>query len=284
MSRSRCIPVARTTGNAPTTLPTARARLDLHTTSWQAQRAGRRACKALSSLADPRRPDHSTSGGSRSNRQRSIASRRSGELRRTRTERRSRGASLIPAFSPPGRTDASPQRRTAASSHGRTSVPEGPKRSTPSRRLRSRDRMRNSSILGHRFLNRTVAPPQSRAKNPPTMATRKKTAAKKRTTRRKPAAKKLNSKSDQIRALLNTGVAPVDIAKKAGSSLPLAYQVRGASKRKKTAKGSRTRRSKVTPPASAASVLAAVQQVERDRERMRTAPERMHAIVADALT
>ncbi len=115
------------------------------------------------------------------------------------------------------------------------------------------------------------------------MANRKKTTAKKQTTRRKAASEKPNSKSDQIRALLKIGVAPVDIAKKVGCSLPLVYQVRGAGKRKKAAKGSKARRSKVTSPTSTASVLVAVQQVERDRERMRKALERVHAIVADAL-
>ncbi len=115
------------------------------------------------------------------------------------------------------------------------------------------------------------------------MATRKKTTAKKRKTRRKPVARNPNSKSDQIRALLKTGVAPVDIAKKVGCSLPLVYQVRGRGKKSKGNATRSARRPRTAPSTGPANVLAAVQQVESERERLRDALERVQALVATAL-
>ncbi|MBP8299111.1 MAG: hypothetical protein KA020_02000 [Planctomycetes bacterium] len=97
-----------------------------------------------------------------------------------------------------------------------------------------------------------------------------------------------SSKSGQIRALLSTGMSVADIAKKVGCTPALAYNVKA-----RMSKG--PGRGPGRPPKSAkpaanlqnldglASIIQAVKGSEQQRAQMRTALERIQAIIADAL-
>lgn len=101
---------------------------------------------------------------------------------------------------------------------------------------------------------------------------------------RKPDA---NSKSAQVRALLATGMAAADIAKKVGCSTPLVYTIKASMKRG----GGGAKRGPGRPPKAASSpsfdglsgILAAVKQSENERAHLRAALERIQAVIADAL-
>lgn len=95
-----------------------------------------------------------------------------------------------------------------------------------------------------------------------------------------------NSKSGKIRELLKTGMSVSDIAKKVGSTPALVYNVkarmggRGASKRGPG-------RPKIGASASGldgvAGILDAVKNAERDRTQLRSALEKIQAVLNDAL-
>ena len=110
-------------------------------------------------------------------------------------------------------------------------------------------------------------------------------ATKKSTRGRKPDA---SSKSGKIRELLKTGMKPADIAKKVGCTPALVYNVKakaGGGGGKKRGPGRPPKAAKVSKTAGdgLASILAAVQGSEQDRMRMRSALEKIQAVVADAL-
>ena len=92
-----------------------------------------------------------------------------------------------------------------------------------------------------------------------------------------------SSKSDQVRALLATGMSATDIAKKVGCSMPLVYIIK--SQMGKAGKRGPGRPSKTAAPRmdSIESIVAAVKNSERERAQMRGALERIQGILADAL-
>lgn len=94
------------------------------------------------------------------------------------------------------------------------------------------------------------------------------------------------SKSAQIRDLLKTGMAPMDIAKKVGATPGLVYQIRGRStggkKAGKRRGPGRPRKSGGTPDGMA-GVLDAVRAAEQERAAMRKALEQMRDLVNAAL-
>lgn len=102
-----------------------------------------------------------------------------------------------------------------------------------------------------------------------------------------------NSKSGQIRALLATGMSVGDIAKRIGCTTALAYNVKakmnGPKKRGpgRPAKATATKapRASATTLATAGldGILAAVKGAEKQRVKMRTALEKIQAVLAEAL-
>ena len=92
-----------------------------------------------------------------------------------------------------------------------------------------------------------------------------------------------SSKSDQVRALLATGMSAADIAKKVGCSVPLVYIIK--SSRDKTGKGgpSRARKSATPSMDGLEGIVAAVKNTERERTQLRGALEKIQAVLADAL-
>jgi transposase-like protein len=94
-----------------------------------------------------------------------------------------------------------------------------------------------------------------------------------------------NSKSAQVRALLATGMSAADIAKKVGCSTPLVYTIKSSMKRGGGAKRGPGRPPKAASPRldGLAGILDAVKQSERERTQLRSALERIQAVIADAL-
>src|SRR6266436_4337315 len=98
---------------------------------------------------------------------------------------------------------------------------------------------------------------------------------------RKPDA---SSKSGQVRELLKTGMSPAEIAKKVGCTVGLVYNVKSSS-------GQPTKRGPGRPRKVAAStgldglsgILDAIKDSQRERAHMRTALERIQAVLADVL-
>lgn len=96
-----------------------------------------------------------------------------------------------------------------------------------------------------------------------------------------------SSKSDQVRALLATGMAPAEIAKKVGCSTPLVYTIKSSMK----SGGGGASRGPGRPRKAASSnfdglsgILDAVKNNERERTQLRSALERIQAVIADALS
>ncbi len=112
------------------------------------------------------------------------------------------------------------------------------------------------------------------------------------TTTAKPAARgrgrqpDANSKSGKIRSLLATGMSAGDIAKKVGCTPALVYNVKarmgggGASKR---GPGRPRVATTVAGHNGLAGILDAVKNTERERAQLRSALERIQAVIADAL-
>jgi hypothetical protein len=92
------------------------------------------------------------------------------------------------------------------------------------------------------------------------------------------------SKSARVRELLGTGMSAADIAKKVGATVGLVYNV-------KSTMGMAGKRGPGRPRKAAtfvgldgiAGILDAVKSSERERSQMRTALERIQALIADAL-
>jgi len=99
---------------------------------------------------------------------------------------------------------------------------------------------------------------------------------------RKPDA---GSKSGKIRELLKTGMPPTDIAKAVGCTPALVYNVKARAGGPGAPKAVRKPKAG-SPPANTdglAQILAAVKATEEQRNRMRSALERVAAIVREAL-
>jgi hypothetical protein len=98
-----------------------------------------------------------------------------------------------------------------------------------------------------------------------------------------------SSKSGKVRALLATGMGPMDIAKKVGCTPGLVYVI----KSKRKAGGSprrgpgRPRKVASSPSGSGldgiAGILDVVKNAERQRTQMRAALEKIQTVIADAL-
>ena len=98
-----------------------------------------------------------------------------------------------------------------------------------------------------------------------------------------------SSKSGKVRALLATGMSPMDIAKKVGCTPGLVYVI----KSKMGSTGGAPRRGPGRPPKAASSsvsnidgiagILDVVKNAERQRSQMRAALEKIQAVIANAL-
>ena len=95
-----------------------------------------------------------------------------------------------------------------------------------------------------------------------------------------------SSKSGKIRELLKTGMAPMDIAKRVGCTPALVYNVkarvdgpkkRGPGRPPKAKSGGATRVDGLD------GLLAAVRSVEKERNEMRAALEKLQAVLSAAL-
>ncbi len=117
------------------------------------------------------------------------------------------------------------------------------------------------------------------------MAT-KKSKAKKRGRKPNPT-----SKSGKVRALLKSGLTTAQIAKKAGCTVALVYNVKSTmGGAKKGAKASKKRGPGRPPKAKGTGsmdalggILAAVKNAEKERVRMRAALERIQAVLRGVL-
>jgi hypothetical protein len=100
-----------------------------------------------------------------------------------------------------------------------------------------------------------------------------------------------SSKSGRIRGLLGSGMSVAEIAKKVGATVALVYNVKSKASGSRKAPVAGKKRGPGRPPkaksssstSALGSILAAVQNAEKDRVRMRAALEKMAAVVSDAL-
>jgi transposase-like protein len=125
------------------------------------------------------------------------------------------------------------------------------------------------------------------------MATKKKSAAKAAPSGpgRQPDP---NSMSGKARELLQSGMSVADIAKKLGCKPGLVYNVKarmgGASKKPAKAKAPKAAAGKAAKSVAAApasgieAIIAAVKGAEAERARLRSALEKMAAVIAQALS
>ncbi len=96
------------------------------------------------------------------------------------------------------------------------------------------------------------------------------------------------SKSGQIRTLLTTGMTVADIAKKIGCSANLVYNVKARAEKPAKRGPGRPPRAMAAPAMAGfdgiAGIVAAVQASERERAKLRSALEKIQAVIADALS
>ena len=93
-----------------------------------------------------------------------------------------------------------------------------------------------------------------------------------------------SSKSDQVRALLATGMSAADIAKKVGCSTPLVYTIKSSMGRAGKRGPGRPRKNAASSMDGLEAILAHVKNSERERSQMRGALERIQAVIADVRT
>src|SRR5688572_5034575 len=84
-----------------------------------------------------------------------------------------------------------------------------------------------------------------------------------------------SSKSEQVRALLATGMSAADIAKKVGCSIPLVYMMKAAMGRNGKRVPGRTRKVPAAGMGGLASIVEAVKNTERERAQLRGALEQI---------
>ena len=92
-----------------------------------------------------------------------------------------------------------------------------------------------------------------------------------------------SSKSDQVRALLATGMSAADIAKKVGCSQPLVYIIKSQMGKSGKRSPGRPRKSATPSMDGLEGIVAAVKNTERERTQLRGALEKIQAVLADAL-
>ena len=94
-----------------------------------------------------------------------------------------------------------------------------------------------------------------------------------------------SSKSDQVRALLATGMDAPSIAMKVGCTTGLVYVVKSHMGRGRAGKRGPGRPPKAAAPSmdGLEGILAAVKNADRERVQMRGALERIQAVIADVL-
>jgi hypothetical protein len=96
-----------------------------------------------------------------------------------------------------------------------------------------------------------------------------------------------SSKSGQIRELLKTGMAPMDIAKKVGCTPALVYNVKariaGGPKKRGPGRPPKAKSGGATRVDGLDGLLAAVRGVEKERNAMRAVLEKLRDILASAL-
>jgi len=97
---------------------------------------------------------------------------------------------------------------------------------------------------------------------------------------RKPDA---SSKSGQVRELLKSGMAPMDIAKKVGCTPALVYNIKSTSGGAKKLGRPRTSALPASNGVGLDSILHAVRNTQADLGRYRTVLERIGSMVSDAL-
>ena len=92
-----------------------------------------------------------------------------------------------------------------------------------------------------------------------------------------------SSKSDQVRALLATGMNTADIAKKVGCSANLVYVVKSSRGTAGKRGPGRPRKASTSDMDGLEGIVAAVKNTEREKAQMRAALEKIQAVLADAL-
>lgn len=128
-------------------------------------------------------------------------------------------------------------------------------------------------------------------KTKPTAPKTKPTVRKAKATGKRGRPTNPSSKSGRIRGLLGSGMSVAEIAKKVGATVALVYNVKSKASGSRKAPVAGKKRGPGRPPKAKSSsstsalgdILAAVQNAEKDRVRMRAALEKMAAVVSDAL-
>ncbi len=100
-----------------------------------------------------------------------------------------------------------------------------------------------------------------------------------------------SSKSGRIRGLLGSRMSVAEIAKKVGATVALVYNVKSKASGSRKAPVAGKKRGPGRPPKAKSSsstsalggILAAVQNAEKDRVRMRAALKKITAVISDAL-
>ena len=92
-----------------------------------------------------------------------------------------------------------------------------------------------------------------------------------------------SSKSDQVRALLATGMSAADIAKKVGCTVNLVYVIRSKMGQAGKRGPGRPRKVSTSGMDGLEGIVAAVKNTERERTQLRGALEKIQAVLADAL-
>jgi hypothetical protein len=92
-----------------------------------------------------------------------------------------------------------------------------------------------------------------------------------------------SSKSEQVRALLSTGMTAAEIAKKVGCSVPLVYMMKSAMGKGGKRGPGRPRSVATTGMDGLEGIVAAVKNNERERAQLRGALERIQGIIGEAL-
>ena len=96
-----------------------------------------------------------------------------------------------------------------------------------------------------------------------------------------------SSKSGKIRELLKTGMAPMDIAKRVGCTPALVYNVKariaGGPKKRGPGRPPKAKSGGATRVDGLDGLLAAVRSVEKERNEMRAALEKLQAVLSAAL-
>ena len=92
-----------------------------------------------------------------------------------------------------------------------------------------------------------------------------------------------SSKSEQVRALLATGMSATDIAKKVGCSVPLVYMMKAAMGRAGKRVTGRARKVPGAEMNGLAGIVEAVKNTERERAQLRGALEQIQGIIGATL-